>query len=91
MPPTIVQIAASASMMNGNVGDVGVDYSDSHLDKEEPFLPQRNIPLPDLARRIGSTVHRFLKSKPRNDQIKAVQEQTKISLKVISEALDRYE
>jgi hypothetical protein len=91
MPPTIVQLAASATMMSEGVEDVDMDYRDPLIDKEESFLPQHQVALPDLARRIGSRVNRFLNLRPKDDHIKNVQEQTRASLKVVSEALDRYE
>jgi hypothetical protein len=92
MPPTIVQLAASSAMMNGfDAVDVDMDYQDSFFTGEDTFLPQHRAALPDLAAKIGSKVRKFLNLRPKNDQIKAVQEQTRASLKVITEALDRYE
>jgi hypothetical protein len=91
MAPTIVQVAAAASMTNGGIENADMDFQGPYREEDKHFLPQHHVALPDLARRIGSKVHKFLSSRPKNDHIKNVQEQTRASLKVVSEALDRYE
>lgn len=68
-----------------------IDVINGHTGVEtEPLLPSMQLPLPELCARIHARVTAFLDDEPKNDQIRAVQEETRTSLKVIEEALGRY-
>jgi hypothetical protein len=90
MPLPVVQASASSFMMNGHVdhtiGDVSVDF-----EERDDFLAPDYVPLPELTARINAKIQRFLRLQPKDKQVRKVQEQTKVSLNVIKEALDRYE
>src|ERR1700761_1756318 len=90
MPPPILQSAVSSTIMNGHIPNHVYD-AQSHLENAEHFLHSHHLPLPELAARISAKVHRFLQQQPKDEQIRNVQEQTKISLDVIKQSLDRYE
>ena len=76
--------------MNGHVSDPFYDAYEP-LEKDEDFHHSHHLPLPELAARVSAKVHRFLKQHPKDEQTRNVQEQTKISLDAIKQALERYE
>ncbi|KAK5165177.1 3'-phosphoadenosine 5'-phosphosulfate sulfotransferase [Saxophila tyrrhenica] len=51
---------------------------------------QPPLPLPELCAQIHDRVHAFLNAEPKDDRVRAVQRQSRISLGVIEEALKRY-
>ena len=55
-----------------------------------PFLPSTHLPLPEVCAQIHKRVHDFLAEDPVTERVRSVQEQTRTSLSVISEALGRY-
>lgn len=55
-----------------------------------PFVPEAPLPFPELCARIHERISAFLAEKTESPRLKGVQEQTRISLDVIAEALDRY-
>jgi hypothetical protein len=92
MPPIVQQAAISA---NYSLKQDSNGYEDLGLDDpkygDHDFLPRKQMPLAQLATRIRARVDRFLTQEPKNEQIRSVQMQTKKSLEVIKQALDRYE
>jgi FAD synthetase len=55
-----------------------------------PLLPSAATSLIELCRVINERVSLFLAEDALNERLRSVQEQTKISLSVIREALERY-
>ncbi len=51
---------------------------------------ERAPALPELCARIHEKVEAFLNAEPRNERLRAVQAQSRISLDVIEEALQKY-
>jgi FAD synthetase len=56
----------------------------------EPLVSDTPLPFPDLCARIHDRVAAFLEEKDVTDRMKSLQTQTRTSLAVISEALERY-
>jgi hypothetical protein len=77
-------------MLNGHIDDPIGDIS-ADFEADDRFLAPDHVPLPELTARINAKVQRFLRLQPKDKQARRVQEQTKVSLNVIKEALDRYE
>ncbi|KAF2772808.1 adenine nucleotide alpha hydrolases-like protein [Teratosphaeria nubilosa] len=65
-------------------------HSDSH--GNTPTITQYPIPpaLPELCAKVHERVDAFLKSNPESERLRSVQAQSKISLGVLEEALERY-
>ncbi|OQO09418.1 hypothetical protein B0A48_04816 [Cryoendolithus antarcticus] len=64
-------------------------HSDTNGDT--PTIIQSNPPaLPDICAKVDGRVEAFLNTEPRNERTRHVQEQTRASLKIIQEALERY-
>ncbi|OCK80192.1 adenine nucleotide alpha hydrolases-like protein [Lepidopterella palustris CBS 459.81] len=55
-----------------------------------PLVPDFPLSFPELCARIHEHISAFLAEKTDSERLKSVQEQTRISLDVLSEALDRY-
>ncbi|KAJ9662418.1 hypothetical protein H2201_006127 [Coniosporium apollinis] len=65
--------------------------SSSHEpDQAPPMIPDGVLPFPQLCARIHDRVTAFLAEDAPSQRLKSVQEQTRISLGVLEEALDRY-
>lgn len=58
---------------------------------EDSFLPEQQLPLAELCTHINAKVTAFLETEPKDEAMRRVQDQTRISLNVIDEALKRYE
>ncbi|KAF2716350.1 adenine nucleotide alpha hydrolases-like protein [Polychaeton citri CBS 116435] len=58
--------------------------------RTETILKDDEGPLPQLCQKIHARVHAFINAEPGNERLRAVQEQTRLSLRIIEEALDRY-
>lgn len=88
-------LSADGSVAPETVLTNGHNYGNGHKSAERtddtPFLPEEHLSLPDLCSHIHMKVKTFLDTTPKDDQMKRVQEQTRISLNVIAEALKRYE
>ncbi|KAF1955796.1 adenine nucleotide alpha hydrolases-like protein [Byssothecium circinans] len=56
----------------------------------EPLVPDTPLPFPELCARIHGRIAAFLDEKNVSERVKSVQAQTRISLQVIAEALERY-
>ena len=56
----------------------------------DPLVNNTPPPFHELCARINDRITTFLDAKDVSDRIKNVQEQTRISLEVIAEALERY-
>jgi hypothetical protein len=72
---------------NGVVHDVDVDALPI---ASSPLLPSGSIPLLELCQTINDRVALFLAVDAPSERLRKVQEQTKIALDVIREALDKY-
>jgi hypothetical protein len=72
-------------MSNGHNGGI------AGSGKGDAFLPEQSLALPDLCAHINAKVTAFLDLEPKDEATKRVQEQTRISLHVLDEALKRYE
>lgn len=81
--------ASNQALPNGRQQLNGSSANETYDDS--PFLPDEQLSLPDLCARIHRKVHVFLATPPRDEQMRSVQEQTKVSLGVIEDALKRYE
>ena len=46
--------------------------------------------LPDICAQVHERLETFLASEPRNERLRSVQEQSRLSLRIIEEALERY-
>ena len=55
-----------------------------------PLLPTQRLPLSELCSRVHERMTAFLTREVQSRRLRSVQEQTKISLRVIQEALRRY-
>ncbi|KAF9739623.1 FAD synthetase [Paraphaeosphaeria minitans] len=55
-----------------------------------PLVPDTPLPFPDVCARIHGRIHAFLDEQPTSDRLRSLQDQTRISLRVIEEALDKY-
>jgi FAD synthetase len=56
----------------------------------DPLLPPTQLPLPELCARIYDRVTAFLAEDATTEHLRSAQEQTRISLKVIEDALKKY-
>lgn len=56
----------------------------------DSLFPEEQLPLGDLCERVHGRVMKFLETKGGNENIRSAQDQTRISLGVIGEALERY-
>lgn len=69
----------------------GVPSDDKHGESISTITSQDPPPpLPELCARIHKKLESFLSAEPRNERTRAVQAQSRISLKVIEEALQKY-
>ncbi|KAL1597974.1 3'-phosphoadenosine 5'-phosphosulfate sulfotransferase [Paraconiothyrium brasiliense] len=55
-----------------------------------PLVHDTPLSFPDLCARIHARVDAFLREQPASERLKSLQQQTRISLHVIEEALDKY-
>jgi FAD synthetase len=55
-----------------------------------PLVADSPLPSPDVCAKIYERINAFLAEEPDSQRLKSLQKQTRISLDVISEALDRY-
>lgn len=67
----------------------GVDIDSSPL-ASKPLLPTGEVALPNLCRDINEKISLFLAEDAPTERLRNLQEQTKVALGVIREALDRY-
>ncbi len=65
-------------------------HGDSNGSLESIVHAGGDIPLPKLCAQIHERVEAFLSAESRDDRIKSVQAQSRISLDVIEEALEKY-
>lgn len=56
----------------------------------EPLVHDTPLSFPDLCARIHGRIAAFLDESPASDRLQSLQHQTRISLRVIEEALDKY-
>ena len=75
-------VAMSASFVGDN--------NSNHVDRSTPLVPESPLSFPDICARIHDRISTFLTEETNEQNLRSVQEQTRISLGVISEALDRY-
>jgi FAD synthetase len=66
------------------------DNNSNHVDRSTPLVPESPLSFPDICARIHDRISTFLTEETNEQNLRSVQEQTRISLGVISEALDRY-
>lgn len=64
-------------------------YSDTSL-PQDPIVEGDSTPLRDLCTRLNAQITTFLHEDVKTERLKATQAQTRISLQIIQEALDRY-
>lgn len=62
----------------------------NYVDRSTPLVPESPLSFPDICARIHDRISTFLIEETNEQNLRSVQEQTRISLGVISEALDRY-
>lgn len=62
----------------------------NHVDRSTPLIPELPLSFSDICARIHDRISTFLIEETNEQNLRSVQEQTRISLGVISEALDRY-
>ena len=65
-------------------------HNDVATSADTPLIPEKPTDLESLCGRIHSRIARFLEEDVAESTLKQVQEQTRIALGVIEEALDRY-
>jgi hypothetical protein len=81
MPPSDAHAVSQAN---------GVDIDSLPVLSSKPLLPAGDIPLVDLCRNINDRISLFLAEDAPTDRLRKLQEQTKVALGVIREALDKY-
>lgn len=64
-------------------------HSDTSL-PQDPIVEGDSTPLRDLCTRLNAQITTFLHEDVKTERLKATQAQTRISLQIIQEALDRY-
>ena len=74
-------VAMSASFVRDN---------SNRVDRSTPLVPESPLSFPDICARIHDRISTFLTEETNEQILRNVQEQTRISLRVISDALDRY-
>lgn len=57
---------------------------------DSPLVDHAPLPFPDLCSRIHARVQAFLDEHHDSDRLRSLQAQTRISLDVIADALDKY-
>jgi hypothetical protein len=67
----------------------GVDVSSQPI-ASQPLLPSGEIPLAQLCRDINDRISLFLAEDAPTERLRKLQEQTKVALAVIREAMDKY-
>lgn len=67
-----------------------IGHNDPKSDPTSPLVDDTPLPFPQLCAKIHDRIEAFLDEKDVSPRVKGVQEQTRISLRVIEEALDRY-
>jgi FAD synthetase len=72
--------------MNGQFGGIAVNGNHDGQD----FLPAEPLALRDLALKVNDRVQHFLSQTPKSEQLRRVQEQTRISLEVMKESFRKY-
>jgi len=87
MPEPLLAGDHSTKSPNTNASD----DNDHILSRPKSLLvPEEPLPLPDLCARIHARVSAFLEEEAPTARVRGLQQQTRVSLRVIGEALERY-
>lgn len=77
-------------MQPPQVNGIASDDADSLPIASTPLLPSAEVPLLQLCRDVNDRVELFLAQDAKSSRLRNVQEQTRIALGVIREALQKY-
>lgn len=72
-----------AGVSSDEFGNTPTTNSHTHEQQQQDSLPV-------ICSKIHQRLEAFLASEPRNERLRGVQEQSRLSLRIIEEALDRY-
>jgi len=79
-----------ASDSNGHASVIDHQFQSENKDNDSASFPPTTPALPELCAQVHARLEAFLASTPDTERLRRVQEQSRRSLKVIEEALQRY-